>query len=258
MKNFQLLSVIFTVLLPGITFASELNIPNTFSSGDPALASEVNDNFSSVSSAVNDNYDRIVALEAAVAALATDVDTLEASSPSVVNFSTHYATDLIFLTTAGQFIIPFTGEESQQSVPTADDAVVLETGFEFNALPGLDSISFEVAQDNTMVLLRSSGIAYNSEFSARSFVEIGLAINGEIPEIGATDSLSIIGDDNLSGDRRSWEVFYTVLLNSGTHSFSVLAKGNEQSQASVGIDGRSIAGAPGRVKVDIIQIKMPD
>lgn len=258
MKSSITIATLLTILLPSFSFASEVTIPNTFSSGDPALASEVNENFTSVADGINDNYERVVALESAVAALTTRVESLEAASPSVVNFSTHYGTDLIFVTSDGRFIVPYTGEETQQSVPTVDDAVVLDTGYEYNALPGLDSINFEVAQDNTMVLLRSSGVAYNSEFSARSLMDVGLSINGTIPEIGATDTLSIIGDDNLSGDVRSWEIFYTTLLNAGTHTISVMVKGNAQSQANITIDGRSIGGAPGRIKVDIIQIKMPD
>lgn len=45
--------------------ASELTIPNTFSAGTPAVADEVNANFSAVETAVNDNDGRIAALEMA-------------------------------------------------------------------------------------------------------------------------------------------------------------------------------------------------
>jgi len=45
--------------------ASELTVPNTFSAGTTAVASEVNDNFSAVADAVNDNDGRIAALEGA-------------------------------------------------------------------------------------------------------------------------------------------------------------------------------------------------
>jgi len=45
--------------------ASDLTIPNTFIAGAPALASDVNDNFTAVADAVNDNDGRIAALEGA-------------------------------------------------------------------------------------------------------------------------------------------------------------------------------------------------
>ena len=44
--------------------ASELDVPHTFVAGQPALAAEVNANFSAVETAVNDNDTRITALEA--------------------------------------------------------------------------------------------------------------------------------------------------------------------------------------------------
>lgn len=43
--------------------ASSVTIPNTFTSGTPALASEVNGNFTAVETAVNDNDSRITTLE---------------------------------------------------------------------------------------------------------------------------------------------------------------------------------------------------
>jgi hypothetical protein len=49
--------------------ADELAIPHAFQSGTPALASEVNANFSAVADAVNDNDQRISGLEEVVAAL---------------------------------------------------------------------------------------------------------------------------------------------------------------------------------------------
>ena len=43
--------------------ASDLTIPNDFSSGDTTSASEVNDNFTAIENAVNDNDTRLDALE---------------------------------------------------------------------------------------------------------------------------------------------------------------------------------------------------
>jgi hypothetical protein len=43
--------------------AQVLTIPNTFTAGEPAVAAEVNENFSAVEAAVNDNNARVAALE---------------------------------------------------------------------------------------------------------------------------------------------------------------------------------------------------
>jgi hypothetical protein len=49
--------------------ADSVNIPHTFESDTPALASEVNANFNAVETAVNDNDSRIAELEAQIVAL---------------------------------------------------------------------------------------------------------------------------------------------------------------------------------------------
>jgi len=143
-------------------------------------------------------------------------------------------------------------------VPTPGDAVVQNVYYEFTAIPGLDTVSFDVSNDNSLVILQANGRAYNSEFSARTSVEVALYINGLKPEIGASQRLSIIGDDTLSGDGHDWNIFYTAELDAGTHNFSVMVKAFNQNEADVGIDGRSTKGFEGRVKVDIIELKLPD
>ena len=60
-------------------FAGEVTIPNTFTAGTPAVASEVNGNFSAVKTAVDDNDGRIAALEAALATLQATVATQAAT-----------------------------------------------------------------------------------------------------------------------------------------------------------------------------------
>ena len=67
-----------------------------------------------------------------------------------------------------------------------------------------------------------------------------------------------IGDDTLSGDGHEWNILYTKELVAGTHNFSVMVKAFNQNEADVGIDGRSTEGFEGRVKVDIIELKLPD
>lgn len=247
--------LLFSVFLTTASFATDLTIPHEFVSGEPALASEVNENFSATASAVSDNDARLDSLEAAVTALTTRVDDFE---PSVVGYSKHFATDLIFLRDDGVFVIPYTGEPGQQSVPTPGDAVVQDVNYEFSAIPGLDTVSFEVSNDNSLIIFQANGRAYNSQFSARTSVEVALYINGLKPETGASQRLSIIGDDTLSGDGHDWNIFYTTELDAGTHNFSVMVKAFNQNEADVGIDGRSTEGFEGRVKVDIIELKLPD
>ena len=54
------------VLLPSIAWSDEVGLLNTFNPGETARASEVNENFDAVKSAVDDNHARIVDLENAV------------------------------------------------------------------------------------------------------------------------------------------------------------------------------------------------
>ncbi|MDE0887715.1 MAG: hypothetical protein OSB70_19525 [Myxococcota bacterium] len=51
------------VLLPSIAWSDEVGLLNTFNPGETARASEVNDNFEAVKTAVDDNDARIVILE---------------------------------------------------------------------------------------------------------------------------------------------------------------------------------------------------
>jgi hypothetical protein len=60
----KLYSTVFCLLAAGIVSAADVNVPNTFTSGAPARASEVNENFSTLESAVNDNAARLDAVEA--------------------------------------------------------------------------------------------------------------------------------------------------------------------------------------------------
>ena len=53
--------------------ASELIVPNTFSSGSRAVAADVNDNFIAVKESVNDNDSRLAVLEATILALQTNL-----------------------------------------------------------------------------------------------------------------------------------------------------------------------------------------
>ncbi len=59
------------LLSTGPALAGPLTIPNTFTTGTPAVAAEVNDNFAAVDTAVNDNDARIAELETALTAVQT-------------------------------------------------------------------------------------------------------------------------------------------------------------------------------------------
>ncbi len=70
MKKHTAIGLVLFVALMGINSAvwsGSVTVPNTFTGGTKAMASEVNDNFNAVANEVNDNDSRIAALEAAFA-----------------------------------------------------------------------------------------------------------------------------------------------------------------------------------------------
>lgn len=70
-------------------YASEMEIPNTFSSGAAAVAAEVNANFTAAKTAVDDNNAKIEALQAQVEALEATVAQLQAAQPSTIASHVH-------------------------------------------------------------------------------------------------------------------------------------------------------------------------
>jgi hypothetical protein len=81
--NSSLKLVLFSTLILLTAFSSthagEVTIPNTFASDTPAVAAEVNANFTAVKTAVDDNNSRVAALEALVTALQSRLEALETS-----------------------------------------------------------------------------------------------------------------------------------------------------------------------------------
>lgn len=67
-KNRAFLAISLSIIGTA-SIASSVDIPNTFTSGTPALASEVNENFSALQTGLNENDARVVQLEAQLAAL---------------------------------------------------------------------------------------------------------------------------------------------------------------------------------------------
>ena len=64
----RILVISFTIWTACMAFADEVDIPNQFSAGTPAIAAEVNANFDAVEIAVDDNAQRVVALETGLGA----------------------------------------------------------------------------------------------------------------------------------------------------------------------------------------------
>jgi histone H3/H4 len=73
MKRKFFIGLVFGMALPLAATAGSVTIANTFSSGTPAVAVDVNQNFSDVAAAVNDNHGRITTNEGAIATNATAI-----------------------------------------------------------------------------------------------------------------------------------------------------------------------------------------
>jgi len=89
-------------LASSIALAAPLTVPNSFTSGTTARASEVNENFSAVETAVDDNDSRISTNTATIAAIQTPL------TPSVFDGT---GTRIGFLVTAGESNITILTEE---------------------------------------------------------------------------------------------------------------------------------------------------
>ena len=80
----QILSAFLISSLSAVAHASDLTIPNTFTANSPAVAAEVNANFSATETAVDDNNVRITANENAIAAIAAPLRVVRDIDSSVV------------------------------------------------------------------------------------------------------------------------------------------------------------------------------
>lgn len=76
--------------------AGVLTVPNSFTSGTPAVATEVNQNFTAVKTEVDDNDGRIALLEATLATLQTTITSLQntvtAQAATITNLQSQLAT----------------------------------------------------------------------------------------------------------------------------------------------------------------------
>lgn len=225
-------------MLPLLAISGEVVIPNTFVAGSKAVAAEVNANFDAAAAAINDNDSRISALETAVEALQ--------NSPALT-VDTFYFTDLLFISASGDLIVADVA--GGQSAPG-----VVATGVDWHAVPNLTNVPFSVEKDGTVVVFQSVGEMYLSQFSAYARGNVGLAIDGVMPENGAQQSLRMVTDDNLSGGGQSWHLLHAEALSAGTHTFTLYVMGGSQNQSSIAIEGRSGTGYDGRAKITLTQI----
>lgn len=115
---FLFLFVCTLITAPTPALASDVTIPNTFQSGTPAVAAEVNANFTAVETAVDDNDSRIAALEAALATLQATVTSQETA------ISTLQATVTSQETTISTLQATVTSQETTVSTLKSDLAAV--------------------------------------------------------------------------------------------------------------------------------------
>ncbi|MEM1080677.1 MAG: hypothetical protein AAGH65_03765 [Pseudomonadota bacterium] len=240
--------------LTSAAVAGDPIIPNSFSPGEPALAAEVNENFSSAANAITDNQSSISDLEVMLGGLMTRVQQLE-DSPGL-EVETHYATDLMFLLANGNLTVPFV-QGNQSPVGTVG------TGPGWHPIPSLTDVTFTVDEDNTIVLFQSKGRGSLPTFNGFARFEIALEVNDAIPPRGAIEELVIVTDDNISGGDAHWNLLHPVTLNAGQHTFSILIRTQfGQNQATISLDGRSVGTDevslepfPGLIKATLMKIQ---
>ncbi len=83
MNKHQIFQTVILALLTVAVSASEVTLPNEFMAGQRARAGEVNENFDAVKTAVDDNHDRITALEAQV----VETGTVSVPPASFIDYS---------------------------------------------------------------------------------------------------------------------------------------------------------------------------
>ncbi|MGB3626223.1 MAG: hypothetical protein WA989_10350, partial [Henriciella sp.] len=194
------------------------------------------------------NSSRLDTLEATVADLAAQVAGI--SGGSSVSIDTFYATDLTFLLTNGDL-----------NVPVVDGNVTppgsVGTGHDWHPYPGLTNVSFNVEEDDTVVLFQSIGRVAVLQFNAFASIEFALRVDGVIPERGATGRLTIVTDDTVSSGSQYWNLLHATTLASGQHTFTVMVRvlDGSANEASMTLDGRSGPGYDGKIKAVLMKVR---
>jgi hypothetical protein len=154
----------------GVATASEVTGLTSFTSGTPAKASEVNDNFSAVKTAVDDNAADVATNTAGIATNAADVATI---ATGVMINTTGIATN------ASAIVNSFAGDGS------AGDLTV-STGTDWGATPPVNPFFRDIVIDVAQTLTVPAG----TTIYCRSFTNNGTLLVNNGPEIGSVTSIS--------------------------------------------------------------------
>lgn len=134
-------SLIVGLVIAGGAVASNVTVPNTFLPSTPARASEVNANFAAVSTAVNDNFSLIGALETALSALVARVTSAENAITAL--------TPRVDAVEQSQLAhVPLVAVQSAVDIQAG--------GGSWTAVPGV-SLSFTTTKASTPILMTATG-----------------------------------------------------------------------------------------------------
>lgn len=93
-KNLFRYSIVTAAILVAGTAFGQTQVPNTFQSGQPALAADVNANFSALESAANQNASDVAANSADISTNAADIVALGTSTQTTIDTNSSSVTGL--------------------------------------------------------------------------------------------------------------------------------------------------------------------
>ncbi|VUD56322.1 hypothetical protein TDB9533_01975 [Thalassocella blandensis] len=156
MKKYYSLIPFFVMAFSDLLYASELEVPNSFSAGTPAVAAEVNENFTAIETAVNDNNSTIVSLQAQVQTLNTEnaslQQTLGALQAAVTELQNTQTSTITYV------VSPRVLESNYQD-------------FDLNENRGVFTIHFNVALDDKSVIVDENVTVSGSGGSGTGTIE---------------------------------------------------------------------------------------
>ncbi|MEO1245309.1 MAG: DNRLRE domain-containing protein [Pseudomonadota bacterium] len=118
-----------------VSLADEVDIPNQFSAGTPAVAADVNENFSAVEVAIDDNAQQLGSLSTTVSGLEAEIAALETENASL----TQLLQSLVLETSVHPSIDTTVNINDDQPQADNDDLLVADTGpFETSVLLRFD------------------------------------------------------------------------------------------------------------------------